>query len=100
MGRDTLAGFIYGMVHPDWPGYVKIGRAKNPNRRLRDYNIGDPKRAYSFAFVLGVPDCTRAELQAHRCLRGCRVANTEWFEINPEDALALLSALNYSEVDK
>ncbi len=97
MGSNALAaeidhcpGYIYGVIHPSFPGYVKIGRALSPKRRLRQYNTADPRRSFEMAFAIHCSDHHTAEKIAHRRLDGFRIADTEWFCIAPEDAFNLI----------
>lgn len=91
--RLATAGFIYGVVHPKFPGYVKIGRTNNVSKRLTQYNTGCPKRRYQLAFAVECLDAFSAEIEAHRRLDGFRMAGTEWFAIHPTDAHHLIEAL-------
>ena len=95
MEGNTLAtpGFIYGVVHPKFPGYVKIGRTNNVRARLAQYNTGCPKRRYQLAFAVECLDAFRAEIEAHTRLDGFRMAGTEWFAVHPTDAHHLIEAL-------
>lgn len=93
MEGDTLKGWLYGVVHLDKPGYLKIGKTKNPAKRLSTYNTGCPERAYRMPWSIHVPDYTLAEAAAHRALEGFRVDNTEWFRVFPSDALAVILSL-------
>ena len=92
MARNTLIepGYLYGITHPSWPGFIKIGKARFPERRLRTLNTGDPYRRYQLQFTILCPNYHLAELVAHRVLNGYRVENTEWFQLHPDDALELL----------
>ena len=92
MARNTLIepGYLYGITHPSWPGFIKIGKARFPERRLRTLNTGDPYRRYQLQFTILCPNYHLAELAAHRVLNGYRVENTEWFQIHPDDALELI----------
>lgn len=100
MGSDALAhaGYVYCLVHPSWPGYVKIGKARNLSRRLSQYNTGDPLRRYEYAFTGWFPDCDIAERIAQRRLRGYAVPDGgEWFQISVDDAYALLNTMTREE---
>lgn len=92
MARDPLGGYVYGIIHPKWPGYTKIGKSRHTPGRLRTYNTGDPHRAYKIAFNILTPNMHIAELQAHRLLDGYRMSGSEWFACHWRDALALLLA--------
>lgn len=95
MEGNALAtpGFIYGVVHPKFPGYVKIGRTNNVNKRLTQYNTGCPKRRYALAFAVECNDAFATEIEAHRRLDGFRMAGSEWFNIHPDDAHHTIEAL-------
>ena len=90
---DTLPGFIYGVTHPAFPGYVKIGHTNSPRARLQKYNTGCPHRAYELAFTIFVTDQYAAEQLAFKRLAGSRIHGTEWFAIHPQDAFNLLSGV-------
>lgn len=91
--RVTGPGFIYGVIHPKFPGYTKIGRTVNVNKRLSTYNTGDPKRRYQLAFAVECKDAFATEIEAHQRLDGFRMAGTEWFAVHPTDAHHIIEAL-------
>lgn len=104
MGRNSLAkhsstspGYVYGVTHPKFPGFVKIGRANSPRARLQKYNTGCPHRAYELAFSLFVLDQFRSEQIAHKRLAGARLPGTEWFAIHPQDAFNLVRSITENE---
>lgn len=86
-------GYLYGVKHPTFRGFTKIGKALSPKRRLANYQTGDPLRRYEMAFAIRVTDYHRAERAAHRILDGFRVRETEWFRINYIEAFNLISKL-------
>lgn len=87
------SGYLYGIVHPSWPGYVKIGKARSPRHRLNTYQTGDPHRRYSLAWAIHTPAYHHAEWFIHEHLLGLRVGNTEWFQLHPDDAFNLVRSL-------
>ena len=42
--------FVYIIIHPAYPGWVKIGRSIQPKKRLENYQIYDPGRSYVIYF--------------------------------------------------
>jgi hypothetical protein len=85
------------VVHPSWPGYAKIGKARRPAKRLSTYNTGDPLRRYALAWTIFTANYDQAERVAHKRLAGLRVGWTEWFQIHPEDAREILQSLTAEE---
>ena len=75
-------GFVYVIHHPAFPDFVKIGRAFNPESRLRGYQTCCPHRRYRIYAAIYFEDCHFAEHEIHARLNECRAAG-EWFEITP-----------------
>lgn len=108
MGSDALAtaalymgadgpGYIYGVTHFLFPGFIKIGKSVNPEKRLQQYNTGCPFKGYRLEFNIWVSRYGAAEWKAHELLKDRRVWATEWFHIDPYDALRQL--IDLGEVD-
>lgn len=86
-GRKS--GFVYVIDHPSWPGYVKIGRAFDPEGRLASFQTGCPNRAYRLRAAVYFQDAHFAENEMHQRLARFRVQG-EWFRFTwPEARLAL-----------
>lgn len=75
-------GFVYVIMHPAFPGYVKIGRAFDPVSRLVGYQTGCPHRGYTLYSQVYFEDCHFAEIEIHARLAYCREQG-EWFNITP-----------------
>lgn len=78
-------GFVYVIEHPAFAGYVKIGRAFDPESRLVSYQTGCPHRGYRLYASVYFEDCHFAEQEIHARLErehrdGCL---GEWFKISP-----------------
>jgi hypothetical protein len=86
-------GYVYGITHPEHPGYIKIGKTRNVRRRLGQYQTADPFRRYKLEFSIFSNSYHAAELRAHALLRGFRHQNTEWFQVSPDDAFNMLMKL-------
>lgn len=92
--RDpNRAGYVYIVSNPAWPGYVKIGHTKNLGKRLISYNTSSPHRDFITVGAVFCTDRFAAERQLHDQLRGHQVPRTEWFQLNPHDALQHLKRL-------
>jgi len=74
-------GFVYVITHPSWPGYVKIGRAFDPQSRLNGYQTGCPHRAYELKHSVYFHNCVKAEKEMHMRLAPLRQEG-EWFALN------------------
>lgn len=78
----TTEGWLYVITHPRLPGWFKVGKTTDPQRRLTQYQTGDPARAYRFAFLRFVEDVTGAEQQLiERLDRLGYLPHGEWFEV-------------------
>ena len=78
-------GFVYIITNAAWPGYVKIGRAFNPESRLKGYQTGCPFRGYELEYAIYFEDCHGAEKIIHDWLADYR-AEGEWFRLLPHVA--------------
>lgn len=78
-------GFVYVITNAAFPGYVKIGRAFNPDSRLAGYQTGDPHRGYKLYAAVYFEDCHFAEEEIHARLHDeyRNGALGEWFNISP-----------------
>lgn len=78
-------GFVYVITHPAFPGYVKIGRAFDPESRLRGYQTSCPCRDYELYAAVYFEDCHMAEQEIHARLADEQRngALGEWFYITP-----------------
>lgn len=54
-------GYIYVVVNPSYPGWLKVGCTVDLNKRLQTYQTSDPHRAFEFRFKRFVPDRRIAE---------------------------------------
>lgn len=72
---------IYVIAELDGDGFVKIGRAVDPSKRLNELQIGNPRQLrLSSSFV--PKDAVATERQIHKWLKDSRVRG-EWFDIPP-----------------
>jgi hypothetical protein len=85
-------GFVYVIGHPRLLG-VKIGRAFDPESRLRSYQTGCPHREYKLHFVSKYSsDCVALERQVHKALDTRRM-DGEWFNVYVEEAIRAINAV-------
>jgi len=91
-------GVVYIMHNPAWPGWVVTGKAKQLSR-MRSYQTACPFRDFQTIGHARVEERGVSETQLQNLLntqatqRGAASTNgrlSEWFEIDPEQAYALL----------
>lgn len=77
------AGYVYLLAVPNSPGLYKIGRASNPENRLRTFNVKLPFPV-SFEHLIKSSDCYELETSLHRLFADQRV-NGEFFTLSAAD---------------
>lgn len=87
----TSNGYVYLITHPKFVGWVKIGKAVDPHKRLRQYQTGDPERSYRLMHIEPAQDRHEAEFNAiERLTRLGYERSGEWFRVGIETAKAVL----------
>jgi hypothetical protein len=97
---DSEHGWLYFIQQGQGGGPFKIGRAKNPRKRLAELQTGNPT---PLRLVAAVVDAAVFEPQVHMALAEARIGDSEWFEAEPvweflELLWADLSPIEVSEV--
>ena len=59
--RKPIESTIYLITNDAWSGFVKVGRAKDVDKRLDSYQTSSPFRDYEVKFSLKVDDVYLAE---------------------------------------
>ena len=78
--KQSAERSVYFMRDPD-TGSIKIGKAKNPEQRLRTFQTANP----NIEILATVPGYTKLENQLHRKFADSRIFhNREWFHPAPE----------------
>jgi len=85
-------GFVYIITNKAWSGYVKIGRAFDPEARLRGYQTSCPWRDYVMNYAVYFEDCYQAERSVHSVLDKWRRGG-EWFFADVEEATEIIDRL-------
>lgn len=72
--------------------YIKVGRALNPRRRIKELQACQP---FFLELIAAWPNAGHLELEAHRLLEPFRVQgpSREWYNLNAEDARQLIEGL-------
>ena len=101
-------GVVYIMHNPAWTGWVVTGKAKQLSR-MRSYQTACPLRDFQTIGNARVENRGVSEIQlqnllnTHATQRGAASTNgrlSEWFEIDPEQAYALLQDLHGDNVSQ
>lgn len=90
--QTDLRGFVYVIVNPAWEDYCKIGRAFDPESRLRGYQTSSPFRDYELHGSRYFNNAAIAEQEIHLRLSRFREEG-EWFYMDPELALVEIDKL-------
>ena len=88
---------IYILMNEAMPGYVKIGRTNDLERRIREMDNTSVPLPFECFYACIVRDAQFAERQLHDAFLDHRVRSSrEFFEISPERAVA---ALKLAEIE-
>ena len=79
----SISGFIY-FVEKD--GYVKIGRSKDPTKRIEAFTSNHPtdNKKVKLLHIIESYDIVRHEKEFHNIFASKRISG-EWFELSDED---------------
>ena len=83
-------GFLYVIRHRRLEG-VKVGRACDPQERLRGYQTACPRREYVLEYAKYFEDCYTAERLLHARLSEYQLKG-EWFTISADQAQEAIEA--------
>ncbi|AFQ22235.1 hypothetical protein My1_076 [Pectobacterium phage My1] len=89
-------GFVYLMQDSERPEYIKLGKSKEPERRLSEANCFSPNKSFKMLRVFFYEDALAVEAELHRkyseyCTSG------EWFRsINLPEVIEYLSGKTYN----
>jgi len=84
--------YIYLIINPAWPDYVKLGRSKDLDNRLIGYQVGSPFRDYSIYYSKYINDVEVVEDYFTQNLNPTCVKN-EWFKIDKDEAVKIIESL-------
>lgn len=96
--HDPLAGLVYIVTNPAWPGKFKIGKTGGLYYRFVTYQSGDPFRAYKIEATWKTSDRHTIEKEIHEIFKSCRVpGSSEWYELDLTLAITMLDSLPQME---
>ena len=90
LGQTTLRnyskvkdGYVYAIVNPAWPDWVKIGMAIDVDDRCNGYQTSSPFRDYEILYSCYVSDRRKAERASHKRAEKLALERSgEWFKID------------------
>ena len=101
--KQNNSGIVYVLTNPAMPGLVKIGMTTRDNldARMKElYGTGVPVPfECKYACRVKTSDCAKIEKALHTAFAPNRInANREFFQIKPEQAMAILELFNREDV--
>lgn len=86
-GTEAVYAFHYPPLNNMGPYWIKIGKAKDPLKRLKSLQAAMPEKA-SVDLIIRTDNATFLERFIHTELASVRKAGSEWFLTTPEDVEA------------
>jgi len=94
--KHNNSGIVYVLTNPAMPGLVKIGMTTRDNL---DARMKELPFECKYACKVKSSDCAKIEKALHTAFAPNRVnANREFFQIKPEQAMAILELFNREDV--
>ena len=84
LNSSLVSGFVYGIVDPRNPEWIKIGCTSDLNERLRQYQTYSPYGNIEYIYYKQVDDKYKSEKLLHMVFDKFR-GNGEWFKITKTD---------------
>lgn len=90
---------IYILINEAMPGYIKIGRTNDINRRITDLDWTNIPLPFQCFYAALVNDVNFVERQIHTAFADNRVrSNREFFKMNPERVVAIIKLVEIENV--
>ena len=88
-------GYVYAIINPSWPDWVKIGKAVDADNRLNSYQTSSPLRDYELLYCKYFDDYHEVEKEAHSLAANLSTdSKGEWFCITQQQAKEVLDKLH------
>ena len=95
----TSEGIVYVLINEAMPGYVKIGKTTDLESRIKSLDSTGLPLPFECTYAAQVADMDFVERQVHEGFADKRVrARREFFEIEPERAVAVIRLAELKEV--
>lgn len=98
---NTLdVGYVYLLVNPEIPGYVKIGKThREPTKRAKELSSSGVPGYWKVHYQKLVPQCDVVERDVHRSLSQNRpIKRRELFKIEPEIGVRAIERFSESNI--
>ncbi len=90
---------IYILVNEAMPGFIKIGRTNDINRRIQDLDWTNLPLPFQCFYAAEVENVNFVESQIHSAFADNRVrSNREFFKMNPERVVAIIKLIEIKNV--
>jgi hypothetical protein len=86
-----MSGIVYVLTNPAMQGYVKVGRTRNLEKRMKELDNTSTPLPFECAYAVDVDNPEEVELLLHDAFADGRTRSTrEFFEVNPERIISAL----------
>ena len=92
--KGTKDGYVYAIINPAWPNWVKIGMAIDAEDRLNGYQTSSPMRDYELIHSVYFKNRSKAERNAHKLAGKIAERKGEWFNISNEQAIKVIEEVS------
>jgi hypothetical protein len=87
-------GYVYAIKNPTFPGWLKVGCTSDHDARLKNYQTGDPHRAYEKIHHRYFRDRIKAESIVHEKLKKITSDwNGEWFYLKNKQVINVIDSI-------
>ena len=87
-------GYVYVIINPAWPEWVKIGMAIDAEDRCNGYQTSSPHRDYKLKYAIETDNRRALEQAAHKeASKLASESKGEWFKLDVETAIEILNNL-------
>jgi len=80
--------YIYIITHPEFEGWIKLGRAINVENRLISYQTNCPNRDYKLEFKIKTEYYNNIETYFDKYIKG---NGYEWYKYDTQDAINIIN---------
>lgn len=92
--KKIKEGYVYAIVNPAWPDWIKIGMAIDAEDRLNGYQTSSPMRDYTLVYSVFSNNRSKDERKAHKLAEKIADRRGEWFKIPQDKAIDILKEIS------